>query len=59
MVEGSNLTDRCLGWPVHDEVAGSRGGEVADGVSRHDRRRRRVHCVCGEVAELMNYNNYT
>jgi hypothetical protein len=57
MVEGSNLTDRRLGWPIHGEVTGSRGGEVAGGVSGRDRRRRRARCVCGEVAELMNYNN--
>ena len=25
---GVNLTDMHLGWPVHGEVAGSRGGEV-------------------------------
>jgi hypothetical protein len=54
---GANLTDRRLGSLGHDEVAGSRGSEVAVGASGCDRRRRRVRGICGEVAELMNYNN--
>jgi hypothetical protein len=54
---GVNLTSRHLGWPVHGEVVGSRGGEVAGGATGCDRQRRRVRCACGEVAELVNYIN--
>jgi hypothetical protein len=54
---GLNLTDRHFGWPVHSEVEGSRGGEVVDGATGRDRRRRRARCACGEVAELVNYIN--
>jgi hypothetical protein len=39
---GVILTDRHLGWSVHDEVAGSCGGEVTGGATGHDRRRRRA-----------------
>jgi hypothetical protein len=35
---GVNLIDRQLGWSVHGEVAGSRGGEVAGGASGRDKR---------------------
>jgi hypothetical protein len=33
---GANLTDKRLGWPVHCEVAGSCGGEVAGETTERD-----------------------
>jgi hypothetical protein len=37
---GVNLGEECSGRPVHGEVAGSRGGEVAGGATGCNRRRR-------------------
>jgi hypothetical protein len=53
----SNLAGGCLGWLIHDAVAGARGGEVADEAAERNRRRRWVHCVCGGKANLKNYIN--
>jgi hypothetical protein len=54
---GVNLLGGHSGWPVHGEVAGFRGGEVAGEATGRDRRGRKVRCACGEVAKLMNYIN--
>jgi hypothetical protein len=37
-----NLANGRSGWPVHGEVAGSHGGEVAGGATGRNRRRRSV-----------------
>jgi hypothetical protein len=44
------------GWPVHGEVAGARGGEVAGEATGHNRRRGSVCCTRGKVAELESYS---
>jgi hypothetical protein len=51
------LAGGCLGWPVHDAVAGARGGEVAGEAAERNRRRGWVHCVCEGMAKLKNYMN--
>jgi hypothetical protein len=51
---GSNLTDKCLGWPVHGEVAGSHGGEVAGETIEHDGEAKLVSRDRGEVAKFMS-----
>jgi hypothetical protein len=47
----ANLTEGCLGWPVHGAVAGARGGEA----TKRNRRRGWVHCVCEGMTKLKNY----
>jgi hypothetical protein len=54
---GVNLAGGHSRWPVHGEVAGSHGDEVAGEATGHDRQGRRVCCACGEVAKLVNYIN--
>jgi hypothetical protein len=44
-------------WPVHGEVAGARGSEVAGKATRHNRRRESVCCTRAAVAELKSYSN--
>jgi hypothetical protein len=56
---GVNLAGGRSGWPVHGEVAGSRGGDVAGGATGRNRRRRSVCYACGAVAELKSYRNLT
>jgi hypothetical protein len=34
---GANLVGGCLGWPIHGEVAGARGGGIAGEVAGHNR----------------------
>jgi hypothetical protein len=50
---GVNLIDRRLGWPVHDEVAGSRGGKVAGETTEHDGEAKVVPRDCGGVVKFM------
>jgi hypothetical protein len=54
-----NLAGGHSGWPVHGEVAGSRGGKVAGGATGRNRRRRSACYACGAVAELKSYSNLT
>jgi hypothetical protein len=51
------LAGGCSGWPVHDEVAGARYGEVAGEATEHNRRRESVCCTRGAVAKLKSYSN--
>jgi hypothetical protein len=48
---GVNLAGGSLGRPVHGEVAGFRGGEVAREATGRDMGKRMVRCVRGEVCE--------
>jgi hypothetical protein len=50
---GVNLTDRHLGWPVHGEVAGSHGGEVAGETTGRDGEAKVVSRDRGEVVKFM------
>jgi hypothetical protein len=43
-----------LGWPVHGEVAGSRGGEVAGETTEHDGEAKVVSRDRGEVVKFMS-----
>jgi hypothetical protein len=45
------------GWPVHGEVAGTHGGEVAGEANVCNRRGEEVSHARGEVVELKNYLN--
>jgi hypothetical protein len=56
---GVNLADGGLERPVHSEVAGACGGEVAGGATGRNRRRISVCYACGTVAELKSYSNLT
>jgi hypothetical protein len=56
---GANLAGGCLGWPVHGEVAGACGGEVAGEANRCNRRGEKVRRARGEVAEFNSYTNFT
>jgi hypothetical protein len=56
---GVNLACGGSGQPVHGEVAGSRGNEVAGDATGRDRGRRMVHRVRAEVVKLVNYVNWT
>jgi hypothetical protein len=54
---GANLAGGSLGRPVHGEVAGFRGGEVAGEATGHDRGKRMVRCVRGEVCEPLQFDS--
>jgi hypothetical protein len=56
---GVNLVGGCTGRPVHGEVAGALGCEVAGEANGCNRRGKKVRRVRGEVAELKSYNNLT
>jgi hypothetical protein len=56
---GVNLVGGCSGRPVHDEVAGARGGEVAGEATAYNKRGEKVCRARGEVAELKSYTNLT
>jgi hypothetical protein len=56
---GANLVGGSLGWPVHSEVVGFRGGKVAGKATRHDRGKRMVRFVRGEVVMFVNHFNLT
>ena len=49
----------CSGRPVHGEVVGARGGEVAGEANRCNKRGEKVCRARGEVAELKSYTNLT
>jgi hypothetical protein len=49
---GANLAGGCLGWPVHGEVAGARGGEVAGEANGAIGEGKMVCRARGDVAEL-------
>jgi hypothetical protein len=46
----ANLAGGCLGWPIHDTVAGARDGEVAGEAAKRNRRQGWVHCVRLELS---------
>jgi hypothetical protein len=48
------LTERNLGWPVHGEVAGSCGGEVAGENTERDKEAKVVPRDHGEVVKFMS-----
>jgi hypothetical protein len=54
---GVNLASGRSGWPIHGEVAGARGGEVAGEATGRNRRRGSACCTRGAVAELKSYSN--
>jgi hypothetical protein len=56
---GINLGGGCSGRLVHGEVAGARGGEVADEANMCNRLGEKVCRARGEVAELKSYTNLT
>jgi hypothetical protein len=51
------LAGGSLGRPVHGEVAGFRGGEVAGEAMGRDRGKRMVRCVRGEVCEPLQFDS--
>jgi hypothetical protein len=56
---GVNLVGGCSGRPVHGEVVGARGGEVAGEANGCNKRGEKVCRARGEVAELKSYTNLT
>jgi hypothetical protein len=53
------LAGGCLGWPVHDKVAGARGGGIAGEVAGCNRWREWVCRVCDGAVKLKGYINWT
>jgi len=45
--------------PVHGEVAGARGGEIAGEAAGRNRRRGWVRCAREDMVKLKSYNNWT
>jgi hypothetical protein len=54
---GVNLVGGCLGWSIHGEVAGARGGEIADEVAGRNRSREGVRRVCNGAVNLASQPN--
>jgi hypothetical protein len=52
-----NSAGGCLGWPVHDAVAGARGGEVAGEVAERNRRWKRLWHDREGVVNLVSLPN--
>jgi hypothetical protein len=53
------LAEGRLGWPVHDEVAGARGGGIAGEAVGRNRERGWVCCARVGMVKLKSYNNWT
>jgi hypothetical protein len=53
------LASGGLGRPIHGEVVGYRGGEVAGEATGRDRGRRVVRRVRGEMVKFVNHFNLT
>jgi hypothetical protein len=56
---GINLASGVLRQPVHGEVAGFYGGEVAGEASGRDRGKEIVFCARSEVVKFVNNLNLT
>jgi hypothetical protein len=54
-----NLAGGHLGWLVHGEVAGARGGGIAGEAAGCNRERGWVRCAREDMVKLKSYNNWT
>jgi hypothetical protein len=57
--DGANMAGERLGWPVHSEVAGARGGGIAGEAAGRNRERGWVCCSREGTVKLKSYNNLT
>jgi hypothetical protein len=55
----ANLAGGRLERPVHGEVAGARGGEIAGEAAKCNRERGWVCCACEVTVKHRRYNNWT